>query len=279
MANSKTVFKEIQSQLVNIDPGEILAVAFAIMEKYYGLTLTDIHSEKEIERHDVSGTVARLNRHEPLQYVLAEAIFSGRKFKVNPSVLIPRPETEALIHEVLKHLRGGSCTPHILDIGTGSGCIAITLNLEIPKSKVYAIDISRDALDTAKENSKRLGAVVEFIESDFLNSPDQLTPLDVIVSNPPYVPEAEKKLMDKNVLNYEPPIALFVPDHDPLLFYDAIASKGKVLLKPSGKIFVEIHSNSGDQVKKLFENEGYLFASIIKDLDGKDRIVVAERES
>ncbi len=274
MANSKTVFKEIQSQLVNNDPDEIRAFALAIMKKNYGLSLTDILSEKEVERFDESEIIARLNRHEPLQYIFEEAHFFGRAFKVNPSVLIPRPETELLIQEVLKlKLKG----VRLLDIGTGSGCIAITLCLEIPDSKVYAIDVSSEALDTAKANSKALGVQVDFIRADFLKNNIILNPVDIIVSNPPYVCLAEKESMNENVLNYEPPLALFVPDYDPLVFYKAIASKGKALLNPFGKVFVEINSRFGKEVKQLFEEIGYVSVEIIKDLNGKDRIVIAQK--
>ncbi len=270
--NSKTVFQDIQSQLVNYDPGETRAIALAIMEKYYG-TWTDILSEKQIERQDVSDIISRLNQHEPLQYILGEANFFGRKFNVNSSVLIPRPETELVVQEILK-LKLKS--PRILDIGTGSGCIAITLNLEIPNSKVYAVEVSTDALYRAKENSKKLEANVEFIQVDFLASNFEIEQVDSIVSNPPYVRESEKKWMNANVLNYEPHLALFVPDNDPLLFYKAIAAKGKALLKPSGKICIEINSGFGKEIKQLFEESGYIRVEIIRDMDSKDRIVTAE---
>lgn len=272
--NSKEVFHEIKSKLTLDDQEEVHAIALALMEKYFGLILTDILSEKEIEFQDLSNIITRLNHHEPLQYVIGEAEFFGRKFLVNPSVLIPRPETELLIREVLKM---EIVAPRILDIGTGSGCIAITLDLEIPNSKVYAIDVSQNALTTANANSKKLKADVSFFLHDFLNDPLQLDPVDLIVSNPPYVRDSEKELMKSNVLNFEPHEALFVPEDDPLLFYKAITLKSKTLLKTGGRVFVEINENFGNEVKDLFQSSKFNEVKIIKDLDGKDRIVIAHK--
>ncbi len=275
MANSKAVFQEIKSKLIADDQDEIHAIALALMENYYGLVLTDILSEKEIEFQDLSSIIERLNQHEPLQYIFGKADFYGRKFKVNSSVLIPRPETELLVREVLKTK---PISPQILDIGTGSGCIAVTLNLEIPNSKVYAIDVSQLSLEVAKENSTKLRADVMFIHADFLNDKINLEPVDLIVSNPPYVKETEKQLMKPNVQNYEPHLALFVPDNNPFLFYKVIASEGKSLLKSKGKIFIEINEEFGREVKDIFHSSGFKEIKIIKDLDGKDRIVIAQRE-
>src|SRR5258706_3266925 len=152
ITNSKTVFQDIKSKLTLDEPEEIHAVALILMGNYYGVTFTDIIAEKEVEFQDLSPILFRLNHDEPLQYILGESELYGRKFKVHPSVLIPRPETELLIREVLKIEIE---TPRILDVGTGSGCIAITLNLEIQNSKVYSVDVSQLALETAKENSKK----------------------------------------------------------------------------------------------------------------------------
>lgn len=274
-ANSKAVFQEIKSKLTLDDPEEVHAIALALMEKYFGLTLTDVLSEKEIEFQDLSTITTRLNQREPLQYVLGEAEFYGRKFLVNSSVLIPRPETELLVREILEIKLNA---PRILDIGTGSGCIAIMLNLEILSSKVYAVDVSQNALDIASTNSKKLGADVSFLLLDFLKDSLLLDPVDLVVSNPPYVRNSEKELMKSNVLNYEPHEALFVPNDDPLLFYKAIALKSKTLLKVGGKVFVEINETFGNEVKDLFQSSGFSEVKIIKDLDGKDRIVTAKKD-
>jgi len=273
--NSKAVFQEIKSKLTLDDPEEVHAIALALMEKYFGLTLTDVLSEKEIEFQDLSTITTRLNQREPLQYVLGEAEFYGRKFLVNSSVLIPRPETELLVREILEIKLNA---PRILDIGTGSGCIAIMLNLEILSSKVYAVDVSQNALDIASTNSKKLGADVSFLLLDFLKDSLLLDPVDLVVSNPPYVRNSEKELMKSNVLNYEPHEALFVPNDDPLLFYKAIALKSKTLLKVGGKVFVEINETFGNEVKDLFQSSGFSEVKIIKDLDGKDRIVTAKKD-
>ena len=270
--NSKEVFQEIKSALTLEDPEEIHAVALVLMDKFYGITLTDIVSGQEVESHDLSPLIIRLNKQEPVQYVLGEADFYGRKFTVNPSVLIPRPETELLVREVLNR---GARPLRVLDIGTGSGCIGITLALEITGAKIFAVDISQRALDTAAVNANKLGGDVTFFRSDFLTEQVPVEPVDAMVSNPPYVRESERPLMKSNVLTYEPHQALFVPDDDPLLFYKAIVSQCGRLLKPNGKLFVEINEQFGNDVAKLFR-EAFKNVALIKDLDGKDRIVFAE---
>src|SRR5258708_29712860 len=272
LTNSKAVFQSIKSQLTLDDPDEVHAIALAIMEKYYGFALADILSEKTIDEIDFSQVIERLNRHEALQYILGEAAFYGRKFKVNPSVLIPRPETELLIQEVVKQ---NFTSSRILDVGTGSGCIAITLKLEIPKAEIYGLDISMSALSVSEENANALKADVKFIQIDFLKD-FSTEPFDVVVSNPPYIKESEKESMRTNVLKYEPHLALFVPDNDPLLFYKAIALKSKTLLSPRGKIFEKINEQYGKKVKELFEQSRLNRVTIIKHLDGKDRLVSAQ---
>ncbi|MBI1766947.1 MAG: peptide chain release factor N(5)-glutamine methyltransferase [Bacteroidetes bacterium] len=271
LTNSKAVFRLIKSRLTLDDPDEAHAIALAIMEKYYGFNLTDILSGKDVENIDFSLIIERINQHEPIQYILGEAVFYGRKFKVNSSVLIPRPETELLVQEVINE---NFVSPRILEIGTGSGCIAIALKLEIPASQVYSLDISENAISVAKENAAALKAEVEFIHKDFLQD-FSIEPFDVIVSNPPYIKESEKTSMRPNVLEHEPHQALFVPNEDPLLFYKAIASKSKSLLKPGGKIFVEINEQFGEAIKELFENTSFHQVEIIKDFDDKHRIVTA----
>ncbi|HCW08409.1 MAG TPA: peptide chain release factor N(5)-glutamine methyltransferase [Cytophagales bacterium] len=273
LTNSKVVFELIKAQLQWNDANEIHAVALLLMEKLYRVSLTDILSGKEIPPMDFTSIIERLNQHEPIQYILGEADFFGRKFKVNPSVLIPRPETEILIREILKL---NLLSPTILDIGTGSGCIAITLKLEIPKAHVSAIDVSQAALITANRNAQLLNADVYFIHGNILT--DAFTEeVSIMVSNPPYVTEFEKKAMDSNVLHFEPHLALFVPDSNPLLFYRAIAEKSKTILKPNGKLFVEINEALGQDVKRLFEDHGLSEVTISKDLNGKDRVVTATR--
>lgn len=279
MTNSKRLFHELQEKIVleaeNLD--EIKAVLHLVFEKEFGLTATDILAEKtilNIDTEKLNKIIERLNRHEPIQYILEEAYFFGRKFNVNDSVLIPRPETEMVVSTAKKM---ASHAARILDIGTGSGCIAISLKLEIPTAHVYARDVSENALAVAKENALRLNAHVNFIQSDILNEMPSIAKLDLIVSNPPYITESEKKAMQKNVLDFEPALALFVPDHDPLSFYKAIVKKGYPLLNSKGKIIVEINERFGKEVARVFAENGYEEIKIIEDLNGKDRIVCATK--
>jgi release factor glutamine methyltransferase len=276
MISSKTLFQQLRKKItLNEEEGEIKSILYLLFEKEFGLSRTEILAGKEIENIDeakLEKYVERINNHEPIHYILGEAYFFGRKFKVNPSVLIPRPETELLIQLIREEETN---SPSILDIGTGSGCIAISLALEIPTAAVHALDISEVALSIAKENAKQLNSSVNFLQHDILNQTPLLANLDVIVSNPPYITEKEKGAMNINVLNHEPHLALFVPDSDPLKFYKAIAEKSLSLLKPQGKIFVEINHQFGKEVEELFRDHGFEFVEIIKDMEGKDRVVKA----
>ncbi|MBS1980379.1 MAG: Peptide chain release factor N(5)-glutamine methyltransferase [Cytophagales bacterium] len=274
MTNSKILFESVRSNLITHDKEEAQAIALLVMSHFYSLSLSEILSEKPVPVIDFSKIIYRLNRHEPVQYILGLADFYERKFLVGPSVLIPRPETELLVEEITKEK---FFAPIILDVGTGSGCIAITLKLEIPSAKVYALDKSNEALRIAKQNAEVLNARINFIQADFLSEEVTLTPVDILVSNPPYIAESEKKQMSSTVLQFEPALALFVPDDDPLLFYRSIAEKSRHLLKPNGKIFVEINERWGKEVQHLLEQFGFSRTKIVKDLDNKDRIVIATR--
>jgi release factor glutamine methyltransferase len=215
-----------------------------------------------------------VNNNEPVQYVTGEAFFYRRKFMVNPTVLIPRPETEELVMEVLAHVKKkGLRTSRILDLGTGSGCIPITLALELPGSIVMATDVSANALNVARTNATTYGASIEFVEHDMLSNELAFTDLDIITSNPPYIPQQEKQSMHKNVLDFEPHLALFVPDDDPLKFYKSIAIKSKSALKKGGLLIVEVNEHHGHEVGNLFTAEGYDNIEIIYDLAQKQRIV------
>ncbi|MBS1557357.1 MAG: peptide chain release factor N(5)-glutamine methyltransferase [Bacteroidetes bacterium] len=272
--NSKIVFDSIRSSLNALDRDEAQVVALLLMDYFYGLSLTAILAGENVTPKDFSPLISRLNRHEPIQYVLGRTHFFNRIFSVNSSVLIPRPETELLIEEILNENDPSSA---ILDVGTGSGCIAITLKLEMVQAKVYALDVSAEALQTAQHNAQKLGATVQFFRADFLTDRFDMEPVDILVSNPPYIAQSEKILMKENVWQHEPHRALFVPDENPLLFYKAIAEKSNQLLKPGGKIFVEINERLGEEVKKIFEHHGLVNIKMVKDLDGKNRVVVAQR--
>lgn len=278
MTNSKELFNDLLSQItLNEDKAEIQSIVYLILENKFGLSKTDVLSGKKINTTDqalLTSIISRLNKHEPIQYILGSAHFFGRSFSVNSSVLIPRPETELLIDEILKFTQPIKTPIRILDIGTGSGCIAITLALEIPNSLVTAIDISKDALTCAKQNATALKASVNFKELDILIQ--ELTDqYDLIVSNPPYISVEEKESMRKNVLAYEPHLALFAPQHDPLIFYRTIASKCKKNLTPQGSLWLEINERFGNEVCALLKEQGLKNVQILKDLDGKDRMVKA----
>lgn len=216
----------------------------------------------------------------PLQYVLGETEFYGRRFAVSPAVLIPRPETEELVLQVCQRVRH-LATPFIWDVGTGSGCIAITLAEELPAAKVFATDFSPEALQVAQANAEQLGVKVSFAQHDMRNLNDlpfQDVMFDVIVSNPPYVPENERAALHLNVRAYEPESALFVPDDDPLLFYRALASIGKRKLNPGGLLAVETHEDFHNEMAALFSQYGYENIQSIEDINGKKRMMIGWKE-
>lgn len=219
-----------------------------------------------------------LLKHRPIQYVINESWFYGMRLYVDESVLIPRPETEELAEWIIKD-SSKSNHINILDIGTGSGCIAVALKKNIPEASVSAIDISEKALKVAQKNALDQDVFVQFIQMDILKAPEKNTfPLfTVIVSNPPYIPVTDKTTMQQNVLDYEPHSALFVEDNDPLLFYTAIARFAAQHLQVNGSIYCEIHEAMGEPVKKLFTEKGFSNTVIRKDMQGKDRMIKACR--
>jgi len=220
--------------------------------------------------------ITRLLMHEPVQYVLNEAWFCGLKFYVDKNVLIPRPETEELAEWIISDCKFPIDTLSILDIGSGSGCIPIALKRRLGKAEVWSCDISPDALQVAKRNAATLGVDVNFTELDFLNKErrDKLPWFDIIVSNPPYIPETDKKKMRLNVLNHEPDTALFVPDNDALVFYKAIADFGKKHLNNNGILYMEINESLGRETASIFQINGYK-TDLKKDMQGKKRMLKA----
>lgn len=278
MTNSKELFQDIVNRITLPESdGEIRSIVYLILEKAAGITMTDIIGEKSIpfkNQEEINDIVKRINHHEPLQYILGETEFLGRIFKVNPSVLIPRPETELLVHELIRYTKTKIGPLRIVDIGTGSGCIAISLAQEFPESEIYGIDVSEEALICAQKNAENLNARVSFKRHDILLEPLS-DKFDLIVSNPPYIDWGEKKEMQKNVLDYEPHLALFAPEGNPLAFYKAIAHQSRHALLPDGSVWLEINFRYGNEVKQLFEYMGFRSVQILKDLDNKDRIVFA----
>lgn len=228
------------------------------------------NEEKELE-----SILRRLCNFEPLQYVQGTARFLGRDFRVAPGVLIPRPETEELVEGMLKELPA-AC--RILDIGTGSGCIAVTLSKELPEAQVTAWDVSEVALALASENNRLLQGSVRFEQRDVLTCrPSADDRFDVLVSNPPYVTEAERQEMERNVLDWEPSLALFVPDADPLRFYRRIGELGREMLTEGGRLYFEINRAFGEATVAMLREQGYVNVRNRKDISGNDRFVIAER--
>lgn len=255
--------------------GEARAITDYVLDVCFGLSKADIMcgaveemtAEKAAELNKIFG---RLMEGEPVQYVLGRAEFCGRWFDVRPGVLVPRPETEELCAWITADSKA-SGSPKVLDIGTGSGCIAITLQLDMPESNVTAWDISADALDVARENAQRFGANVNFVKQDALNAKPE-GEWDVIVSNPPYICEKEKKDMAVNVLEHEPHTALFVPDADPLLFYRAITRLAVQTLNKGGQLYFEINPIYADDTCHMMRAEGMTAVELRSDMYGKQRM-------
>ncbi len=264
---------------------EARAIALLLLEKAYGLTPTDVYMGKgkhfsEAGQAAWENILRRLAAGEPVQYVLGEADFCGHSYRVTPDTLIPRPETEELVQTVVGDLaaRGLERAPLcVLDGGTGSGCIAIELALRLPRADVEAWDIAAPTLGVARDNARRLGARVRFAERDLLAAPPAGCHYDVIVSNPPYIAEAERAAMAPHVVAHEPGRALFVPDADPLCFYRALARLAVATLVGDGLLAVEINQAYGAAVVALFTAAGLRGAAVRRDRFGNDRIVTARR--
>ena len=280
----KTYQQFWQSLTPLYDAGEAQAIVRTVLDVEYGMTLTDIICGKvnelsSDEERILEEIIARLQNGEPVQYVLGEADFAGRTFHVEPGVLIPRPETAELcqwIEEEVSSLEADE-RKQILDICTGSGCIAITLGLNIPNSEVTGWDISEDALRIAQGNVEMLKAGNVRIEyQDALMLPKTAETADIIVSNPPYICEKEKADMEKNVLEHEPSIALFVPDEDPLKFYRAIAEYASSALKSEGALYFEINPIYEKETREMLEELGFKDIETKEDAFGKKRMMKAK---
>lgn len=272
----KDFFDSICSKLSGVYPlQEARAIAFVLFEVYYGLNRHDIFLYPDIEIDNTAHTedaVDQLVKFRPLQYVLGQAWFCDMRFAVNENVLIPRPETEELIRWISDKHAG--TTPEILDIGTGSGCIAVSLATLLPEAAVSAVDISPEALEVARQNALANEAEVCFSLCDILNeNPDGR--YDIIVSNPPYVMESEKTLMRRNVLDYEPHLALFVEDDNRLIFYRRIAEYASGALKSGGVLYFEINESTGKELIQMLASKGFQEIELRKDIFDKERMVRA----
>jgi release factor glutamine methyltransferase len=279
-------------------PSESASISLMVMEH-----LTKLSKSEQLQKqnetlelhalHNLTNFAHRLGGHEPVQYVLGECWFYGLNLFVDKNVLIPRAETEELVDWIIKDvskkgldvfdkkITGADKTTvlKILDVGTGSGCIALALKNKMPGAEVWGCDVSEEALNVARRNGSELNIRVDFQGVDFLDRSQQhaLPSVDIIVSNPPYVPQKNKKDMQPNVLEYEPHTALFVPDNDALIFYKALADFGKIRLHEPGSIYMEIHEDLANEVASLFDFSGYSNVEIKKDMQGKDRMVKAEK--
>ena len=271
----------IRSELQGLYPDtEIKSFSNLIIEKVSGFSRTEIIVNKNTlfsveQRHVIENFIEKLKEYVPIQYILGETEFFGLPFHVNESVLIPRPETEELV-DWIRNENDRNANPGILDIGTGSGCIAISLKHEFINATVDAFDISEKALETAQSNATLNKLEVTFSKVDILNTPEMEQKWDIIVSNPPYVTELEKSEISPNVLDYEPHLALFVPDNDPLLFYRCIAVFAQQHLKPKGKLYFEINRQFGKATVDLLTAMGFGNVELRKDISGNDRMVRAE---
>ncbi len=271
-SNFKTALSEVY-------PSEEIQSFFNILcEKYLHLSRIEIalNSEKIISKEDVEmfqQTLLRLQNHEPIQYIIGETEFYGLTFKVNKHTLIPRSETEELVEWILDNSEFRIQNSELLDIGTGSGCIAVSLAKNLSEAKVSALDISEEALKIAQQNAELNKVKVEFFQTDILKTKTLPRKYNAIVSNPPYVREMEKRQMQQNVLNYEPDSALYVKDEDPLLFYRVISKLAKDHLQPNGKLFFEINEYLAEELILLLKSEGFQNIEVKKDIFGKDRMI------
>lgn len=284
MKTVKDVFARFKQQLADVyDPSEIEAITLLVLSDLLDTTKAKLKAFPETEisfqqAEKLAHIVNEAITGKPIQYILGHTEFYGLAFRVNPSVLIPRPETEELVQWIIESVKtSDQPVNNILDIGTGSGCIAITLKNQNPNIELFAIDISSEALKTAQSNAELNKAPVNFIEADILNfNPSiQLPQFDIIVSNPPYVTETDKQQMHQNVTGFEPHTALFVPETDPLLFYVAIADFAKERLTVNGQLFFEINESYGKETVEMLANKGFRNIELRQDLPGRDRMVKA----
>ena len=276
------IYDYIKQALAGYYPaGEAAALGKWILTDCFHLSAVDLYAGKDTNfsidsRTRLEDILSRLKRYEPLQYIIGEASFCGLSLKVTPAVLIPRPETEELIDWIVADYRGVAGKT-VLDVGTGSGCIPIALARRLENPRVFSWDVSEAALQVAAENVVRNGVEVTLQQVDVLQADCPAFPVDILVSNPPYIAEKERSSMERNVLDWEPGLALFVPDDDPLVFYRRIAEIGWQRLVPSGTHYYEINQAYGGETVALLSSIGYVDVELRKDLSGNDRMIKAVR--
>jgi len=280
LKNYKTTFLQELSPFFDVQ--EIESFFYLVLESFHKIKRIDLALNPEMEMDAEQqlrweGVLVELKKQKPIQYILGETEFYGLPFLVNENVLIPRPETEELVELIIsKNLTiQQSKNLTILDIGTGSGCIPISLKKNLPNAKVYAIDVSEKALATAKKNAELNKVEINFILKNILETEDLEQQFDIIVSNPPYVRNLEKAEINPNVLEYEPHLALFVEDNDALLFYRKITELAKKNLKPEGQLYFEINQYLGKETVALVESYGFKSVKLVKDIYSNDRMISA----
>lgn len=259
---------------------EIVSMAKLLLTQVFGMSVVELYAGKDNsfsvnERKQLDDILVRLQKYEPVQYIIGVENFYGLIFEVDRNVLIPRPETEELVDWIIQENKDRQV--RILDIGTGSGCIAISLAKHLEKAEVTSWDVSGGALQVAARNCRRNGVEVKLERKDVLQLVPTVEQFDVIVSNPPYITEKEKIEMEPNVLDWEPGVALFVPDDKPLLFYRRIAELGRDMLVSEGKLYFEINRAFAKQTIEMLEGLGYRNVELKKDISGNDRMIKAER--
>ncbi|MBX9779186.1 MAG: peptide chain release factor N(5)-glutamine methyltransferase [Chitinophagaceae bacterium] len=272
--------KEINNAITHLyEQREITAITRLLLEKITGLTRLDQIIQKDVliaesNLATLELAIAKLSKGTPIQYVLGEAWFYGFSFSVTEHTLIPRPETEELVAWVIADFEGSTSPLHLLDVGTGSGCIPITIAKKLPNIKTYGLDISTDALSIAKKNALSIGTDTKFLKVDFLDTAEWeiLSSVDILISNPPYIAETEKVNMHKNVLDYEPHVALFVPDTDPLIFYKQILVFAEKKLYKGTSIYLELNEALGEETMTLFPST-HFETTLKRDMQGKQRML------
>ncbi|MBE7510073.1 MAG: peptide chain release factor N(5)-glutamine methyltransferase [Bacteroidia bacterium] len=274
--HSKDLLNRIATELSTVyDREESMAIARYVSD--YMAESKMLNPDAEVEQSEkiwLEEVLSRLKKSEPVQYVLGFAYFMGNRYVVNKDVLIPRPETEELLELVYKKSERGSFTA--IDIGTGSGCIAVELSKKYPKARVYAVDVSERALAVASENSKNQNVQINFVSDDILHPAMEKYPIfDLIVSNPPYIASEEKEFMHANVLNFEPHLALFASN--PLEFYEAIVRFAEKKLKSDGKIFLEINPVYAESTLEIYQRTGFSDIELVKDITGKQRFLFCRK--
>lgn len=278
--DARTIFQEMRGSLLPYYGAESEMLSYILMEFFLKIERKDCIARRIISLDEalflkLDQAMERLKQYEPIQYITGISHFFGRDFIVRPGVLIPRQETEELI--LLIKNKNDLEEPLILDIGCGSGCIAVTLALEIEGSRVYALDKFEMGVKLTNKNSLKLGASVEVFQHDIYTDNWALPEFDVLVSNPPYVTESEKLHMKPNVVNYEPGEALYVPDDNPTMFYQRILEISEKALKPGGMIFFEINEAYGKEINSLLRSGGFKQVEVLKDMHGKDRFALGRK--